>query len=93
MGTRLRAVGTGVEAAYSRIDRPAIRSELGPTIAAELAAAGFGDAHVVGRGGFGTVYRCQQRSLERTVAIKVLTTRDNAPGGDRCDRRPEPTTV
>jgi serine/threonine-protein kinase PknK len=74
MGTRLRAVGTGVDAADGRIDRPAVRSELGPTIAAELAAAGFGDAHVVGRGGFGTVYRCQQRSLERTVAIKVLTT-------------------
>jgi DNA-binding NarL/FixJ family response regulator len=69
MDTRLRAVPPLAEC-----DRPAIRCEGNPTIAAELAAAGFGDAHVVGRGGFGTVYRCEQRSLERIVAIKVLTT-------------------
>jgi DNA-binding NarL/FixJ family response regulator len=49
------------------------RGEPPPVIAAELAAAGFDDAHEVGRGGFGTVYRCRQRSLDRTVAIKVLT--------------------
>jgi|GEM_PF-91576 len=52
----------------------AIQGELTPAIAAELAAAGFDDAHEIGRGGFGTVYRCRQRSLDRTVAIKVLTT-------------------
>jgi DNA-binding NarL/FixJ family response regulator len=50
------------------------RSDLTPLIAAELAAAGFDDAHEVGVGGFGVVYRCWQPSLDRTVAIKVLTT-------------------
>jgi serine/threonine-protein kinase PknK len=39
-----------------------------------LAAVGFSDAREIGRGGFGAVYRCQQSSLERTVAIKLLTT-------------------
>ena len=50
------------------------RCDLTPAIAAELAAAGLDDAAEVGVGGFGAVYRCQQRSLERTVAVKVLTT-------------------
>ncbi|MGW5153549.1 protein kinase domain-containing protein [Rhodococcus koreensis] len=50
-------------------------TQRGPTpgIAAELAGAGFEDAHEIGRGGFGIVYRCLQRALDRTVAIKVLT--------------------
>jgi serine/threonine-protein kinase PknK len=42
-------------------------------VPAELVAAGFEDPEEIGRGGFGVVYRCTQRALERTVAVKVLT--------------------
>ena len=40
---------------------------------AELSAEGFDDAQEIGRGGFGVVYRCIQPALDRTVAVKVLT--------------------
>ena len=42
-------------------------------IPAELVAAGFEEPEEIGRGGFGIVYRCVQRALDRTVAVKVLT--------------------
>lgn len=47
--------------------------DLTSRIAVELAGAGFEGAHEIGRGGFGIVYRCLQRALDRTVAVKVLT--------------------
>src|SRR4029453_15214579 len=48
--------------------------DVGPAVVSELRAAGFDDAEEIGRGGFGIVYRCIQASLDRTVAVKVLTT-------------------
>ncbi|PBC36839.1 protein kinase [Rhodococcus sp. ACS1] len=48
--------------------------DVDPTATAQLSADGFDDAREIGRGGFGVVYRCTQATLDRTVAVKVLTT-------------------
>ncbi|WP_172652710.1 protein kinase domain-containing protein [Rhodococcus opacus] len=47
--------------------------EVAHPVTAELSTAGFEDADEIGRGGFGVVYRCRQATLDRTVAVKVLT--------------------
>ncbi len=57
----------------SDIDPFETHRDVTPSVASELAAAGFDDAREIGRGGFGVVYRCTQPALDRTVAVKVLT--------------------
>ncbi len=57
----------------AEFDPPTTQRPPRPAITTELAADGFEDARETGRGGFGIVYRCRQPSLDRTVAVKVLT--------------------
>src|ERR1700759_2874151 len=57
----------------ANVDPLATQRGLVADIPAELRQAGFDDVEEVGRGGFGVVYRCSQPVLDRTVAVKVLT--------------------
>jgi ATP/maltotriose-dependent transcriptional regulator MalT len=56
------------------VDNPdATQASPASGIVAELEAEGYHDAEPVGRGGFGVVYRCNEPSLDRVVAVKVLS--------------------
>ncbi|MFC9840174.1 protein kinase [Rhodococcus sp. NPDC127530] len=52
-------------------------------IKAELESEGFREVDEIGHGGFGVVYRCREPSLERTVAVKVLSSGLNREGDAR----------
>ncbi|MGW6374991.1 protein kinase domain-containing protein [Rhodococcus sp. NPDC055112] len=54
-------------------DPSATERDVTGSVTSELAAAGFSHATEIGHGGFGIVYRCTETTLDRTVAVKVLT--------------------
>lgn len=60
------------DAPYTTQAHPAQRGGISG-IPGELIDAGFENVAEVGHGGFGIVYRAFQPSLDRTVAVKVLT--------------------
>src|SRR5271157_6313321 len=64
-------------------DPHATQQNLVSGMAAELRSAGFDDVTEVGHGGFGVVYRCTQSVLDRTVAVKVLTSDLDADNVER----------
>ncbi|MDP6410801.1 MAG: serine/threonine-protein kinase [Planctomycetota bacterium] len=75
MARRLVELGLMQENVYhpqGNIPTPEELSELLPEFEVES---------LIGRGGMGAVYRARQKSLERVVAIKVLTTPPDSDGG------------
>jgi serine/threonine-protein kinase PknK len=56
-----------------RNDPLSTQRDLSAGVPAELTEAGFEDPEEIGRGGFGVVYRCVQPSLDRIVAVKLLS--------------------
>ncbi|MEU4344475.1 protein kinase [Nocardia sp. NPDC023852] len=50
----------------------ATQSDRPPDIDRELEGTGLDGPRQIGRGGFGVVYRCTQRALNRNVAVKIL---------------------
>jgi serine/threonine-protein kinase PknK len=56
------------------VDPLATHRDLVSDISVELRQAGFDDVEQIGHGGFGVVFRCAQPTLDRAVAVKVLTT-------------------
>ena len=54
-------------------DPPVTQDDILGDVAGELEAVGLAEPHEIGRGGFGVVYRCVEQSLDRTVAVKLLT--------------------
>ncbi|KAB2582114.1 protein kinase [Rhodococcus erythropolis] len=57
----------------SDVDPFAAPSGTAGLVVADLNASGFAEVYEIGHGNFGVVYRCRQLALNRTVAVKVLT--------------------
>src|SRR6476620_2125498 len=67
----------------AEVDSHATQRGLMPDIPTELRDAGFDDVAEIGHGGFGVVFRCVQPTLDRTVAVKVLTSDLDPENRDR----------
>ncbi|GAA4490486.1 hypothetical protein GCM10023094_53910 [Rhodococcus olei] len=80
---RPRRFPSGADAAMTEPDPPPLHRDPTTDIPEDSAAAGFEDAHAVAPGGFGIVYRCRRRALDRTVAVEVLSADPNSENPDR----------
>ncbi|MFN8857806.1 MAG: serine/threonine-protein kinase [Planctomycetaceae bacterium] len=70
---------------YSPFEPSADSTEPAPP-APPPALPGFSDLHLIGRGGSGTVYRAFQTSLNRPVAVKILSAEAVSRGRERVRR-------